>query len=530
MPTGINASEFWLLAPELIVTIFACLALVVDIVAGRGRGRWTALFSLAGIGFALVSTGILYYDYHGNERSAFYRMIVVDDYALFFKFLFLITAAFAILIAVRYLDVEERQSGEYYSLILFATLGMMLMAAGTDLLTLYVSLELMAIAVYVLVGYMRSDRKSNEAAMKYFLLGAFSSGIMLYGISLFYGAAASTNLADISTAVNEFSAPNQSMRYLLLVGLVLMAAGMCFKIAAVPFHMWAPDAYEGAPTPVTAFMSVAVKAASFAMFVRIFLDALGGMRYLPGAQGVRLPGWALILGFTAAVTLTWGNIAATTQRNIKRLLAYSSIGHAGYLLLGLVAGNRTGFTGILIYLLVYTFMNLGAWSVVITLRRKGIAADEVDDLNGLMHKAPALAIFMLVFLLALAGIPPTAGFIGKYYIFLGLIEAGTVENNPWMYGLAVLAVLMTAVSVYYYYTIVKAMFLTEARTEPPIQPTRVQWVVAATAFILTIGIGILPQFFINRSVEAAQRFPVYQSAPGPAPAEPSTAPQTGQLK
>jgi NADH-quinone oxidoreductase subunit N len=245
---------------------------------------------------------------------------------------------------------------------------------------------------------------------------------------------------------------------------------------------------------------------------------------------VRLPGWALILGFTAAVTLTWGNIAATTQRNIKRLLAYSSIGHAGYLLLGLVAGNRTGFTGILIYLLVYTFMNLGAWSVIITLRRKGIAADEVDDLNGLMQKAPALAIFMLVFLLALAGIPPTAGFIGKYYIFLSLIEAGTVENNPWMYGLAVLAVLMTAVSVYYYYTIVKAMFLTEARTEPPIQPTRVQWVVAAAAFILTIGIGILPQFFINRSVEAAQRFPVYQSAPGPAPAEPSTAPQTGQLK
>ena len=206
MPTGINASEFWLLAPELIVTLFACLALVVDIVAGRGRGRWTALFSLTGIGFALVSTGILYYDYHGSERSAFNRMVVVDDYALFFKFLFLITAAFAILIAVRYLDVEERQSGEYYALILFATLGMMLMAAGTDLLTLYVSLELMAIAVYVLVGYLRSDRKSNEAAMKYFLLGAFSSGIMLYGISLFYGAAASTNLADISTAVNQLSA------------------------------------------------------------------------------------------------------------------------------------------------------------------------------------------------------------------------------------------------------------------------------------------------------------------------------------
>lgn len=530
MPTGINPNEFWLIAPELIVTLFACLALVVDIVAPGRRGRWTAFFCLCGLAFAVVSTALLYREFHGLEQFAFYRMLVVDDFAIFFKFLFLIAAAFVILISVRFFDVERQQMGEYYALILFATVGMMFMAAGTDLLSLYISLELMAISIYVLVGFMRGDRKSNEAAIKYFLLGAFSSGILLYGISLFYGATASTNLYDISLSLPTLLEPNQPMRYLLLIALVLVAAGMCFKIAAAPFHMWAPDAYEGAPTPVTAFMSVSVKAASFAMFARVFLDGFDGMRYLPGNGVGRLPGWALILGVIAAVTITWGNIAATTQRNIKRLLAYSSIGHAGYLLLGLVAGNRTGYTGILVYLLVYTFMNLGVWSVIISLRREGIAADQVDDFAGLMHKAPALAIFMLIFLLALAGIPPTAGFIGKYYIFLGLIEAGTVEGNPWMFALAVLAVLMTAVSVYYYYGIVKAMFLTESRVASAVEPTRAQWLVAMAAFVLTIGIGVLPQFFITRSVNASKRFPVHPQSRTAPPVGQPTAPQTGQLR
>jgi len=527
---GINPNEFWLIAPELIVTLFACFALIVDIVAPHKRGRWTAFFCLGGITLATISTGVLYRSFHGAERFAFYRMLVVDDYAIFFKFLILISAAIAIVISVRFFDVEQQQQGEYYALILFATLGMMFMGAGADLLSLYISLELMAISIYVLVGFMRDDRRSNEAAMKYFLLGAFSSGILLYGISLFYGATASTNLYDINIALPALVASAQPMRYLLLLALVLVAAGMCFKIAAVPFHMWAPDAYEGAPTPVTAFMSVGVKTASFAMFTRIFLDGLGGMRYLPGTNNAGLPGWALILGLAAAVSITWGNIAATTQRNVKRLLAYSSIGHAGYVLLGLVAGNRTGYTGILIYLLVYAFMNLGAWSVIIALRRSGIAADQVDDLNGLVYKSPALAVFMLIFLLGLAGIPPTAGFIGKYYIFLGLIEAGTVEGNPWMFALAVLAVLMTAVAVYYYYSIVKAMFLTEASAAEPIEPTRAQWSVAVATFAMTIGIGVLPQFFITRSVNAAKRFPVYPHSRTASPADQPATPQTGQLR
>ncbi len=524
----INPQDLWLIAPELIVTLFACFALVIGIVAPRHRGRWAAYFCLGGLALATISTALLYRQFHGTEQAGFHRMIVVDDYAIFFKFLLLVIAALSIIISLRFLEMERQQHGEFYALILFATVGMTFMAAGTDLLSLYISLELMAIAIYVLVGYLRGDRKSNEAAMKYFLLGAFSSGILLYGISLLYGATGSTNLAEIAAALPELIRAGEPARYLLLVAMILMAAGMCFKVAAVPFHMWAPDAYEGAPTPVTAFMSVAVKAASFAMFARIFLDGLGQMRYLDSAEGGVVPGWALVLGVAAATTIVWGNIAATTQSNLKRMLAYSSIGHAGYLLLGLVAGNQTGYTGILIYLLVYSFMNLGAWTVIIALRQQDVLGDQVEDTAGLMQKAPAMAIFMLVFLLALAGIPPTAGFIGKYYIFLGLIEAGSEEQNYWMFVLAVLAVVMTAVSVYYYYRIVKAMFLTEAVEARPLQLGRGQWAVAVVTFILTAAIGVLPQFFITRSVEAAKRFPVYKQQP--AASQPLPGPQTGQVR
>ena len=533
----INANDLQLIAPELIVTLFACFALVVDIIAPRQRGKWTAYFCLGGLGLAAISTAILYQQYHDNGQVAFSGMLAVDDYALFFKFLLIIIAACSIVIAMRFLDVERQQHGEFYALILFATVGMMFMAAGTDLLSLYISLELMAMSIYILVGYLRGDRRSSEAAMKYFLLGAFSSGILLYGISLIYGAAGSTNLSKIAEALPALLDPNllkqtppNYIRLIPVLGMILMAAGMFFKVAAVPFHMWAPDAYEGAPTPVTAFMSVSVKAASFAMFARIFLEGLGGMRHLLSAEGTTVSGWGMIFGVAAAITIVWGNVAATTQANIKRLFAYSSIAHAGYLLLGLVAGNQTGYTGVLIYLLVYSFMNLGAWTVVIALRRQNIIGDQVDDLSGLMQKSPTMAIFMLVFLLALAGIPPTAGFIGKYYIFLGLIEAGSVEQNNWMFVLAVLAVVMTAVSVYYYYRIVKAMFLTESRESVPIQISRGQWATAIIAFAFTLLIGILPQYFINQSANAAKRFPVYTAQPNTTQPRPASTPQTGQLR
>jgi NADH-quinone oxidoreductase subunit N len=299
--------------------------------------------------------------------------------------------------------------------------------------------------------------------------------------------------------------------------MILLAAGMCFKIAAVPFHMWAPDAYEGAPTPVTAFMSVGVKAASFAFFARLFLEALPDLRSLGGAAG-GLPGWGLVLGVVSAITMTWGNLGAITQRNSKRLLAYSAISHAGYLLLGLIAGNEAGYTGFIIYLIVYVAMNLGAFGVIIAMRRQGVEGDQVADLNGLAQRAPGLAFLMTVCLLSLGGIPPTAGFIGKFYLFYGLVLTG----NPWLVALALLAVLNTAVSAYYYFLFVRAMFISEAEEGTPDYATsKGVWTAVGVSAALTILIGVYPQPAILLSKRAIARIKPAAVAPArPVPATP----------
>ncbi len=506
-----------LIMPEVILTVFACAALVLDVLLPRDRKRFVAWASLAGVGFSLLSLGFLYFRTVSTEgaQTGFFEMIILDNYAVVFKLIFLIGAALSILLSIKYLDVEGEQRGEYYALILFSVIGMMFMASGIDLLTLFISLELMAISVYILVGYLKRDQRSNEASMKYFLLGAFSSGVLLYGISLIYGLTGSTNLQQIAASlpliakvdVIQNSGSNTQtivdMRYMLLMSMILMATGMFFKVAAVPFHMWAPDAYEGAPTPVTAFMSVGVKAASFAMFGRMFLVGLPDLRgtiagdptnNIPG-----LPGWAVLFGVIAAITMVWGNLGALTQTNTKRLLAYSSISHAGYTLLGLVAGNQTGYTGFVIYLFIYTIMNLGVFGCIIALRRRGIAGDRLEDFNGLMRKAPWLTVMMTIFLLSLGGIPPTAGFIGKLWLFMGLIETG----NPWLARLAVLAVLMSAVSLYYYIRFIKAMYI-EAESEP--QPVRVSpslQTALAVVVLLVMLIGIYPQPLIALTQKAA---------------------------
>jgi NADH-quinone oxidoreductase subunit N len=505
-----------LIMPEVILTVFGCAALVIDVMLPRERKKVVGWLSLAGCVFSLASLGIVYFKIaaKGVPRTGFFNMIVIDDYAVAFKVMFLIGAALSILLSMKYLDVEGEQHGEYYGLILFAVVGMMFMASGVDLLALFVSLELMALSVYILVGYFKRDRKSNEASMKYFLLGAFSSGVLLFGISMIYGLTGSTNLGDIAKALPIVAtakfqltetAPAADMRYLLLMSMIFMAAGMFFKVAAVPFHMWAPDAYEGAPTSVTAFMSVGVKAASFAMFGRLFLYGLPDLRGT--IEGVAtsdppipgLPGWAVLLGVIAAITIVWGNLAALTQNNTKRLLAYSSISHAGYTLLGLVAGNQTGYTGFIIYLFIYTIMNLGVFGCIIAIRRKGIAGDQMQDLNGLMKKAPWLTVMMTIFLLSLGGIPPTAGFIGKLWLFMGLIETG----NPWLVRLAILAVLMSAVSLYYYIRFIRAMYV-EPETEP--QPLRLApslQTALAIAVVLVMLIGVYPQPLIKFTQKAA---------------------------
>jgi len=416
--------------------------------------------------------------------------MVMDHFAIYFCYLFLAGAAISILMSVRYLEIEHEHHGEFYSLILFSVIGMMVMASGYDIVLIFIGLELMAISTYVLVGFLRRDQRSNEAALKYLLLGAFSSGIFAYGLSLFYGLTGSTNLANIGIGIQrELTNHHNHASPVMVVALLTTCVGLFFKVAAIPFHQWLPDAYEGAPTSVTGFMSVAVKAAGWAMLLRILIWGLYPLRH------VYLP----LMIFVSIVTMTGANLAALTQNNLKRLLAYSSIAHVGYMLLGLVAfasvdypaaAMTDGLKGILLYLLVYTFMNLGAFAVVTSLRQRDVIGDEIDDIAGLFSRAPTEAVLMLIFLLSLAGIPPLAGFYGKYFIFLSLIESGH-------YVLAGLAVLYSVFGLYYYLRIANAMFMREAtdKTRLPIS-VAMRFALGVSAFA-TVFIGMFPERFIK---------------------------------
>lgn len=488
-----------LLMPEIIIVLFACFALVFELMLTEQQRRRTAYLSLAGLGAASVSLYQMYTNVKaaGGSISGFYDMYVVDNFALVFKAIFLLVAIFTIALSVKFLDVEREQRGEYYSLVLFATSGMMFMASGADLLSIFISFELMAVTTYVLVAYFKTDRRSNEAAMKYFLLGIFSSGIFLYGMSLIYGLTGETNLARIATALGALP-EQQTTGFVATAGMIFMAAALFFKVAAVPFHMWCPDAYEGAPSSVTAFMSVGPKAAAFAIFARIFVDGLPSLR---GEMTADTPGWVGILVVVSALTMTWGNLAALTQSSAKRLMAYSSISHAGYLLLGLIAGNKTGYTGLVIYLFVYVFMNLGAWGVIVAQRRADIPGELVDNFNGLIHRHPGLAVMMTIFLLSLTGIPPTAGFIGKYFLFAGLIETG----DKWLIALAVLAVINTAISLYYYARFIKAMFMGDVTEKEPLALSPSLQTALVTATVMVLLVGVYPKPFIAFTEMAARQ-------------------------
>jgi len=468
--------------PQVQLALFGCGILLMDFLIPERRYKYfNAVTALVGVVFSTVALGKIW----GYERLAFGEMVVVDPFFLFFSALFLLATTLVILMSVKYLDVEGEHEGEYYALILFATAGMMFMAGGTDLVTLFIGLELMALCFYLLTGFLRRDRRSNEAALKYLLLGMFSSGILAYGFSLLYGVSGSTNIYRIAESVRQRGLDDP----IVFLAMVAVAAGMFFKVAAVPFHQWAPDVYEGAPTPITAYVSVASKAASFAMLVRLFLVPLAPLR----------PSWETLLAIVAVATMTVGNLAALNQENVKRLLAYSSIGHVGYILLGLVAGNQTGRTGVVLYLLVYAVMTLGAFAVVTGMRRADAVGDRLDDLRGLMQKNPVPAVLMLVFLLSLTGIPPTVGFYGKYYIFLALIQTGH-------YFLAVFAALYVVVALYYYFRIVVMMFFQEARE--PGRMTLAPGLVATLAItaVLTLAPGIYPEPMIRLAQTAILPF------------------------
>jgi NADH-quinone oxidoreductase subunit N len=398
-------------------------------------------------------------------------MFVLDNFAIFFKLLMLVSIVLTALASVRFVGNAPYPGGEYYALLLFTGVGMLFMVSGNNLVSIYVALELMALSSYVLAGYFKAEIKSTEAALKYFVLGAFSSGVLLYGLSLVYGVTGEMGIPELAKI---FAGAEKSN--LLLVGILLILAGLLFKIAAVPFHVWVPDVYEGAPTPVTAFFSVGPKLAAYAVLARIFYVAFARFH----------ADWGLIVAIVAAATMVVGNVAALLQSNVKRMLAYSSIAHAGYALLG-VLGFRTefGLWGILIYLLAYTFMNFGVFALVVFLETKGYAAESVSDFNGLAKRNMTAAVVMLIFLLSLAGIPPTAGFIGKYYLFTSAMKAG----YAW---LAVLAVLMSAVSLFYYFRIAAAMFFTEGEGAPLKSSYALTTAVLICA-AMTILVGVAPQ-------------------------------------
>lgn len=510
--TGLfNFRDLQLIAPELIITVAACAALVMEVILPYKLSKWTAYSSLAGIGLAFVSLGAQFVSMGGTFRlgsltnlspiDGFYGMVRIDGFALLFRAIFLIAAALAIAISIRFLDIEREQHGEYYALILFATIGMMFLGSGYDLISLYISLELMALTFYVLVAFTKRERRSNEAGMKYFLLGAFSSGILLYGMSVIYGVTGSTNLGEIG---RNLSATGE-LRPFVLIGMIALAAGLFFKVAAVPFHMWAPDAYEGAPTSVTAFLSTGSKAASFALYARIFFVALGPMQV----------DWAPLLGIVAALTIVVGNWAAITQENSKRLLAYSSISNAGYLLLAIIANNSYGNIGLVIYLVVYTLMNMGAFGVIISLRRRGIIGDNVDDMTGLAQKAPGMAAMMAIFMLSLGGLPGTGGFIGKYFLLWGLLSRGETDHKSWYYWLAGWAVINIVVSFYYYIRFIRVMYLGDRiADEQPLTMSPALKTAMLAALVGIIVIGVYPQPFI---VLAQKLIPaIAATAPPPA--------------
>lgn len=458
--------------PQLLLALFALGVLIVDLFLDREWKVLNAFTALVGVGYAAYAL----FRIRNFNVTAYNGAIVNDSFAVFFQFVFLIATALVILISARYLSIEGEHRGDYYALILFSVLGMNFMVMGMDLITLYIALELMAVSEYVLVGYLRSNRQSNEAAMKFFLLGAFSSGILLYGISLLYGLSGSTDLRVIAAKLAERPAHDP----LSMIALITLAAGLLFKVAGVPFHQWLPDAYEGAPSSITTFISVAPKFASFALILRLLFVALKPLQVE----------WTPLLIVVCVLTMTLGNITAISQSNIKRLLAYSSIAHAGYLMLGIIAANEYGITGIAIYFLTYTFMNIGAWTVVVAMRRKNMIGDQISEMSGMIHKNPAAAVLMLIFLLSLAGIPPTAGFIGKYYLFAAVIQTKH-------YILAVIAVLNAAVSLYYYMRVVVMMFMTDKTDEEKITLSPGLITALAVTTIFTILIGVYPQPFIH---------------------------------
>jgi len=456
--------DWWALGAVLALSAGTLLLLLLELVPGRSGGNRAAVVTV----LTLVAGAASVLKAGDARRALFGGMFVHDGFTLFFTLLFCAIALVSVLISWDYVKRLRLPAAEYYALLLSATLGMVVMAASNDLITVFLGLELMSLALYVMVGSRRSQLESNEAALKYFLLGAFASGFLLYGIALIYGATGSTNLRSIAQFLSDSPVAGSP---LFVAGALLVLVGFGFKVAAVPFHMWTPDAYEGAPTSVTAFMSAGAKAAGFAALLRLAGTALA----------VSAIDWRPILSGVAILTMTVGNVTALLQTNVKRMLAYSSIAHAGYVLVALAAGGTQGTSAALFYLAAYSFMNLGAFGILALLGREQDERVLISDLAGLGFRHPLLGLAMTVFMISLGGIPPTAGFMGKVYVFGAALEAGLVP-------LVVIGVLNSVVSVFYYLRITVAMYMTD---EPAGGPVEVSWAAPGTiALIATLALTL----------------------------------------
>jgi NADH-quinone oxidoreductase subunit N len=468
----------WTIAlPEIALACAGMAILMAGVFARRDAWRLCSMLSLA----ALLGTAVLVVAGGEGRAEGFNGLFVVDPFAVFAKVVILGAAVLALVLALDWHAREGLARFEYPVLVLFASLGMMMMVSASDLMSLYVGLELAALALYVSAAFARDDLRSTEAGLKYFMLGALASGILLYGASLAYGYAGTTRFSGIAEALAAGPPPAG-----LIVGLCFIAAGLAFKVSAVPFHMWTPDVYEGAPTPVTAFFSIAPKAAALALFLRVMTGPFG-----PAAAA-----WQQIIVLISAASMLVGAFAAIGQANIKRLMAYSSIGHVGYALIGLAAGDEAGIRGVLVYMAIYVVMNGGAFGCIVAMRRGGVACERIADLAGLSRTAPMLALAMAVFMFSMAGIPPLAGFFGKLYVFVAAVNAG-------LWPLAILGVLASVVSAFYYLRIVKVMYVDAPEDAFDARPASLSVVVAATG-LATALFALSPGPLVGAATIAAR--------------------------
>jgi NADH-quinone oxidoreductase subunit N len=471
------AMSFQAIWPQIVLVATALFVLLADVFKGKRKTALIGYMSLAG---AILAAASLLLAWPPSGSSSFGGMAFTDGFSFFITLTILLVLILTIMVTIHYQKFFERiNCGEYYALILFATCGMTLMAAAGNLILIFVALETMSVSIYVLAGFHKDHLQSTESALKYFLLGAFASGFLLYGFALIFGATGTLDIAKIGSLIASQTAIMKSK--LLVAGLVMMTVGFGFKISMVPFHMWTPDVYEGAPTVITGYMSTAVKAAAFAALIRVVLVPLIPLK----------ADWSTIMWIAAFLTMTVGNIIALAQDNIKRMLAYSSIAHAGYLLIGFVAGTGVAQAGMLFYLLAYAFMNIGAFGVVALLVKKEEEYDNVTDFAGLGFKHPVMGVAMSIFMFSLAGIPPTAGFMGKFYIFAEAIKAGYV----W---LVIFGAINSIISIYYYLRVVKVMYFDPSEGLVTMPSPSVAIVLAlAIASCAILVMGIFPSHFLT---------------------------------